>query len=116
MNTTKQGILNKKRELAEKKIFSRIISDWAGKNKKVFWKYEVSCFYKTYKIKINNLPEPSEKDILLSSNNRLLSDEQKKQLCDALIKACAGTEGLSDSSIDVKLDYVEGAVIAEVIH
>jgi hypothetical protein len=106
--TTKQGLLEKKR-------LSKIIRDWAGKNKKVFWKYEVSCFYKTYKIKVANLPNPSKDDVLVSSNNRLLNNQQKTQLCNSIKEACAGAGELTESSIDVQIDYVNGAVIAEVV-
>lgn len=115
MNTAKQKILENKQELMERKKIIKVINDWAGKNKKVFWKYEVSCFYKTYIIRVTNLPEPSEKDIMLSSNNRLLNDQQRKQLCDAITKVCAKAEVMNNSSIDVQIDYENGAVIAEIV-
>jgi len=108
MNTAKQ-------ELLEKKRLSKIIRDWAGENKKTFWKYEVSCFYKTYIIRIAHLPNPSTDDIMVSSNNRLLNKQQKTQLCNAIKKACAKSELLNDSCIDVQIDYVSDAVTAEVI-
>lgn len=108
MNTTKQ-------KLSEKKRFSNIVKDWAGKNKKVFWKYEVSCFYQSYVIKVANLSDPSLINITVSKNNRLLNDQQKIQLCNAIEKAGVKTDILSASSIEVQIDYVDGAVIAEVI-
>ena len=108
MNTSKQEILEKKR-------LSKIIRDWAGDNKKVFWKYEVSSFYKSYVMRIANLPNPSTEDIIVSSNNRLLNDQQKKQLCNALKKECAKAEVLNDSSIDVQIGYVDDAVTVEVL-
>lgn len=108
MNTSKQ-------ELLEKKRLSKIVRDWADKNKKVFWKYEVSSFYKSYIISIGNLPKPSTADIRVSSNNRLLNDQQKTQLYTAIEKACPNGAVLSESSIYVQIDYVQGAVIAEVV-
>jgi len=108
MNTSKQEILERKR-------LSNVIRDWAGENKKVFWKYEVSCFYKTYIIKVANLPTPSAEDIMVSSNNRLLNTQQKTKLCNAIKKAHAKADVLSGSSIDVQIDYESGAVVAEVL-
>jgi len=115
MNTPGQELTDRKQEILEKNRLSKIISDWVTKNKKVFWKYEVSCFYKTYSMRISNLPEPSVKDIQLSSINRLVNDQQKKQLCDALTKACARAKTFSSFSIDVQIDYDDGTVIAEVL-
>ena len=108
MNTTKQKLLERKR-------LSKIIGTWADKNKNVFWKYEVSCFHKTYKIRVANLPEPSTENIMVSTNNRLLNDQQKTQLCVAIKKACPKVELLSGLCIDVQIDYANGAVIAEVV-
>jgi len=101
-------------EPPEKKKLLKVISNWVGKNKKVFWKYEVSCFYKTYVIRINNLPEPSAKDIILSANNRLLNDRQKKELCEAVIKVCAKNNAFNESSVDIQIDYDDDTVIAEI--
>ncbi len=107
-NTTRQ-------KLSERKRLSQIITDWAGKNKKVFWKYEVSCFYQSYRIKVANLPRPSSIDITVSKNRRLLNDQQKAQLCIAIEKAGVKADVLKDTSIDYQIDYKNGAVIAEEI-
>ncbi|HPS58086.1 MAG TPA: hypothetical protein PK514_08260 [Spirochaetota bacterium] len=116
MSTTKQKILDRRHELLEKKRLARIISEWVGKNKKVFWRYEVSCFYETYRITIINLPEPSEKDITVLPGIKLLKNQQKLQLCTAIKKACAKTEELCDPCIEVKVNYINGGAInAEVI-
>lgn len=115
MNTAKQEFSDRRQELLEKKKLSKVISDWVVKNKKVFWKYEVSCFYKTYLLKVTNLPEPSVKDIHQAMINRLLSDLQKKQLCDAITNACATAKVFNNSSIDVQIDFIDGVVIAEVV-
>lgn len=105
-----------KQQLLERKRFSKIVSDWVAKNKKVFWKYEVSCFHETYRISINNLPEPAEKDIAVSPVIRLLNDKQKKQLCDALKNAYAKTGAPAESGIDLKVNFIDGgAVTAEII-
>jgi hypothetical protein len=104
-----------KQELLKLKTLSNVIRDWAGENKKVFWKYEVSCYYETYKMRIANLPNPTNEDIMVTSHNRLLNDNQKKQLCKTIKKVYARAEVASHSCIDVKLEYVKGAVIAEVI-
>jgi len=114
MNIAKQDFSNKRQELLEKKKLSQIVSDWVTNNKKVFWKYEVSSYYKTYMIKITNLPEPSVDDIILSADKRLLSIQQKKQLSDAITKACSQKKAFNESSIDVEFDYDNGIVIAEV--
>lgn len=106
---------SRQQKLLESKRLSNIIRDWVGENKTVFWKYEVSCFYKSYRIKVANLPNPSTEDISVSSNNRLLNNQQKTQLCKAIKKACARADVLRDSSIDVQIDYVSKAIIAEVI-
>lgn len=102
-------------ELLEKKYLANIIREWVAKNKKVFWKYEVSCFYKTYMMRISSLPEPSPGNVMVSAINRLLNDCQKKQLCDAITNACTKTKTFSDSHIDVQIDYVDGSVVTEVI-
>ena len=115
MNTSKQEIPESRQELLEKKRLSKAIRDWAGKNKKSFWKYEVSCFYKTYIIRVSNLPGPSVTDIQISSNNRVLNEIQKKQLCDIITKTCAQAKVFHDSIIDIQIDYDNGAVIAELI-
>ena len=114
MNISKQKFLDTKQQLLERKKFAKIVRDWAEKNKKVFWKYEVSSFYKSYVIRVANLPIPSAEDIIVSSNNRLLNSQQKIQLCNAIEKACVKSDILSDSSIDVHIDYVDGAVVAGV--
>jgi hypothetical protein len=121
MITSKQKTLNTKKALLGNKKLAKIIRDWAGKNKRVFWKYEVSSFYKTYKIRIANLPKPSTEDIVLSSNNRMsthkqiITNQQKTQLCDAIIKECEKAQVISDSCIDVQIDYEDGMVITEII-
>jgi hypothetical protein len=92
-----------------------IISDWVSANKKSFWKYEVSSYYETYKISIANLPVPSNEDIMLKSYKQFLNKDQKTQLCNKIKKAYAKTDKLRSSSIDVKIDYVKGVVIAAVI-
>jgi hypothetical protein len=106
---------NTKQKLSERKRLSKIINDWAGKNRKVFWKYEVSCFYQSYRIKVANLPNPTSKHITVSKNNRLLNDLQKTQLCNAIEKARVQADVLSDSSIDVKIDFVNGNVVTELV-
>lgn len=113
MNISKQKFLDTQQQLSERKKLSKIVRDWADKNKKVFWKYEVSSFYKSYVIRVANLPMPAAEDIIVSSNNRLLNNQQKMQLCTAIEKACVKADILSDSSIDVHIDYVDGAVVAE---
>jgi hypothetical protein len=115
MNITKQTLSNDKQEFLVRKRLSNTIRDWADKNKRVFWKYEVSCFYKSYTIRVANLSEPSTENIRVSSNNRLLNYQHKTQLCNAIEKVCADAEMASGSCIDVKIDYVDGAVIAEVV-
>lgn len=113
MNTLKSEPPESKQEILEKKRLTKVISEWVIKNKKIFWKYEVSCFYKTYVIRISNLPDPSAKDILLSSNNRLLGEQQRKQLCDAVAKVCEKSKAFKVSSVDIQIDYNDGAVTAE---
>ena len=115
MNTIKRKSLDDKQEILEKIKLSKTIGDWVEKNKKVFWKYEVSCFYKTYSMRITNLPAPSAEDISPITINRLLSEQQKKQLCGAISKLCQGLKTFSSTSINVQIDYDNGNVIAEVI-
>lgn len=97
------------------KILSIIIRDWVNANKKAFWKYEVSSYYKTYKISVSNLPKPSKEDISIGWNNRLLDDAQKIQLCKNIKKVCNTKEKLKKTSINVQVDYIKGAVITAVI-
>lgn len=114
MNTAAKNFLETKNELIAREKLVKVIREWVEKNKKIFWKYEVSSFYKTYVIKIVNLPEPSVKDISLSIN-RLLDEQHKQQLCDCIIKSCGKSGILSDTSIDIQIDYADGAVITGVI-
>jgi hypothetical protein len=104
----------RRESVMEKKLLN-IIKDWAVKNKKIFWKYEVSSFYKSYVIKVGNLPDPSPENVTVSANNRLLNNQQKTDLSDAIKKAYTKEETSKSSSIDVKIDYEDGAVIAEVV-
>lgn len=97
----------------EKKL-PDVIRDWVEENRKVFWKYEVSCFHKTYKISIGNFPNPTKDDIFVSPNNGSLSKE-KTQLCNAIKKACIKNEASVYSRIDVKVDYADGSVVATVV-
>ncbi len=115
MKTTRQKKSPSKEELLVRKRLAEIVRDWAGENKKIFWKYEVSSFYKSYVIKVANLPNPSTEDIKVSSNNRLLNNQEKTQLSDAIKNEYPETETLNGSSIDVQIDYVSGSVIAEIV-
>ncbi len=115
MNTTKDVSSDRKQEAIEKMKLSKTIGDWVTRNKKVFWKYEVSCYHKTYMLRVINLPEPELKDIQLSANNRLLNDLQRKQLCEVISKTCTKAKSFHASSIDVQIDYDNGTVVAEVI-
>jgi hypothetical protein len=104
-----------KQKHSEKIRLSNVVKDWAGKNRKVFWKYEVSCFYQSYRIKVANLPNPSSKNITVSKNNRLLDERLKTQLCTAIEKAQVKADMLRDSSIDIQIDYVNGNVVTELV-
>ena len=107
MNTSKREPLDKRRLL-------RAIKTWVSDNKKVFWKYEVSCFYKTYFLQVANLPKPAQEDIVLPSNNRLLNNRQKKQLCDVIKKVYTGPAKPGVSNINVQINYDNGVIINEV--
>jgi hypothetical protein len=104
-----------------KNTLLNIIEDWVISNKKIFWKYEVSSYFPTYKINVANLPVPAIEDIKIMSSNRMfnntpmISSAQKTQLCEVIKKACAKAGELKSSSINIKIDYVKGAVIAAVI-
>lgn len=102
------------KEAAEKKLLTSII-DWVGANKRVFWKYEVSCFYKTYKLSVANLPNPEVEDIRVISENRLLNDDQKKKLCSIIKKACSGANGLINSRVTFKIDFDNDRVVASAV-
>lgn len=103
-------------DLSGKKKLLMTIHDWVKINKKLFWKYEVSCFYETYKISIHNLPDPGERDISVSPNNKLLSMQQKTQLCDAVKNVCVKAGEISESGIDVIINCADGgAITAEII-
>lgn len=114
MNKAQEKFLEEKQENLDKTKLSKTISDWVEKNKKVFWKYEVSCFHKSYSMRISNLPAPSVADISPITISRLLSDQQKNQLCDAISKACLKLKNFSSTSINVQIDYDDGNVIAEI--
>jgi len=100
---------------ALEKNVSKTIREWVEENKKLFWKYEVSSYYKSYTISVANLPSPSNDDIRILSHSRLLTDAQKNQLCRAIKKTCPKTEEPACSSICVKLDFEKGRVMAAVI-
>ncbi len=91
-----------------------IIRDWVEVNRKLFWKYEVSSYYKAYKICITNMPRPSTDDIKLQSHHHLLNSNQKSQLCNAIKKAYSETISLKKSSINIKFEYVDGIVTTTV--
>ncbi|MGL4369262.1 MAG: hypothetical protein ACRCUT_06280 [Spirochaetota bacterium] len=95
----------------EKKLLP-VIRVWVEKNKKAFWKYEVSSLSHT--ISIDKFPDPSEKDITISLGSGFLSSE-KTQLCSAIKDACAKSGNTGHSHIDIKVEYVNGAVVATVI-
>jgi hypothetical protein len=97
------------------KAVKSIIQEWVVKNRKIFWKYEVSSFYQTYKINIDNLPNPGEGDIFVSSHKSLLNNSQKKQLCESLKKACAKAVPLRSARVNVKVDFVDGDVVVSVV-
>lgn len=110
----KQTLNDSKNEAAEKKLLNTIV-DWVGANKRVFWKYEVSCFYKTYKLSVANLPNPSVEDIRVISENRLLNNDQKKKLCTIIKKACSGAGGLNNSRVTFKIDFDNDRVVASAV-
>lgn len=114
MNTSAKNFLVIKQDLIAKERVVKVVREWVVKNKKLFWKYEVSSFYKTYVLKVANLPEPSVKDITLTGN-RLLNDIHKTQISEAIIKVCSKAEFLTDSSIDIQINYADGDVITDVI-
>jgi len=97
----------------EKKV-SEIIKNWVLTNKKFFWKYEVSSFYQTYKISIKNLSDPASEDIDVSPKIGILNT-RKTQLCTAIKKACAKTDDAMTKSISIKVDFVDGDVVTEVL-
>ena len=102
-----------KQELLEKKKLFTIVKNWAIKNKTAFWKYEISCYHETFKISVINLPGPTEKDVSVTPNNKSLNNKQKLQLCNAIADSCAKAESFNFTSIDVKIDYEDGSIIAE---
>ena len=93
---------------------SAIVSRWVGKNRKCFWKYEVSCFRKSYKITIRNLPCPSNSDISISPA-AVMSVDEKKKLSDAIGKAFANEAKPYGTCVTVTVDYSDGAVEAAVL-
>jgi hypothetical protein len=97
------------------KKVSGAIKEWVGANKKVFWKYEVTSFYRSYVISVANLPAPTHDDIRVLSNNRLLTETQKNQLCRAIKKACPKIEEPANFNVNVKVDYEKGQVVAAII-
>lgn len=115
MSAPKQDLSVHKQKKLEKERLSGVIRDWADKNKKVFWKYEVASFYKTYKMSVANLPEPSIDDIKIPSSRQLLSVQLKTQLCSAIARLCPDSAVLGSSYVNVQIDYVNDAVVAEVI-
>lgn len=115
MNTTIHESSDTGQDPPEHEKLLKVIRNWVGKNKKIFWKYEVACFYKTYIMRITNLPEPSTDDILLSVNNRMLSDKQKKELSSAIARSCARAKAFYNSTIDVQINYDNGVVFTEIL-
>jgi hypothetical protein len=89
-----------------------IINDWVEKNKKFFWKYEISSFHKTYKISISHFPNPSGEDIAVSPSNGM-SSVKKTQLSNAIKKACS--KAPEARQVNVKVDYVDGTVVSAIV-
>jgi hypothetical protein len=96
------------------KLLSGIVREWVAKNKKEFWKYEVSCFFKTYKITINNLPNPAAEDISVSPKIAL-QIAHKTQLSNAIKKALLKSEPPKHTRMDLKVDFINEAVVAAVV-
>ena len=121
MIATRQQSSSTGKEYMDDKRLEKIVGDWAEKNKSSFWKYEVSCFYNSYVIRITNLPNPSTEDIALSSGKRsankkkMLTRQQKAELCSALAKACVKAHVPAGSCINVKIDYNDGNVVAAIV-
>ncbi len=84
---------------------------WVDKNRKVFWKYEVACFYRSYQISIDNLPEPSARDVHVVKYRNLLSDDQKLNLCGVIRKVCSLNNIIKPGSLTVELDFENGKVV-----
>jgi len=91
---------------------SKAVEDWVIKNRKLFWRFEVSYRHKTYRISILNLPEPSPGDIVVQDEKRLLNEDQKKKLSDSIKKVIKKSGSLTDTSVDIQIDYVDGTVVA----
>jgi hypothetical protein len=97
------------------KTLLNVIGDWVSENKKVFWKYEVSSYYKQYSLSVTNLPDPSIENITVVSNNRLLNNDQKIKLCNRLKKACAQAGELSNTCIKVQIQYENEKVVTAAV-
>jgi len=97
----------------EKKL-TNAIRDWVSANKKIFWKYEVSCFYRSYVIRITNRSEPAQPNIMVVSHKRLLNEQMTQELCDAITNAEINMQ-MMDPYIDVQVDMIDEAVTAVVI-
>ena len=96
---------------APKKELPDVISEWVSENRKTFWKYDVSCFHKTYKISIDHLTDPADGDLAILPYASIPGGARTK-----LIKAVKkASSGLQCSSIALKIDYVDGAVVAAVL-
>ncbi len=106
---------NAGQEYLKKSKLLKIIRDWVAENREAFWKYEGSCYYKTYIVKVTNLPEPSAEDIMISSYNQLLDSRQITELCDAIKTACAESMVSGNSCIKVQVGYEKNTITAEVV-
>ena len=99
----------------EERVLSAI-KNWLNENRKIFWKYEVACFYRTYQISIGNMPEPTAGDIKVLNGRNLMNDEQKNRICDVIRKAYSSIKNLSDKlDVILEINYRDGNVDTEII-
>lgn len=95
------------------KVLAGIIREWVDQNRKLFWKYEVSSFHRSFKINVRNLPKPAINDIAISPH--VQAGNKMTVLCHAIEKACAKTAESDMLKVDVEIGFNDGEVTAELV-
>lgn len=108
-------IARPKRKTARDEDLNVIVRRWVNGHRKSFWKYEVSCFSRPYRISIGALPAPSAKDIAVSPNPGSMTDE-KEELCET-IRGLFDEQFASDMlRVDIVAEQIDGIVKTTVVH
>lgn len=103
------------RSIAPDEELNSIVRHWVSGHRKAFWKYEVSCFSRPFKISIGALPDPSVKDIAISPSPGAMKNE-KEELCETIRGLLDKRSDADLFRVDILAERVDGSVKTTVVH